>query len=69
MRSWPTAYPLRRDHRTRVQISSGAFPRYNHNPDPNEPRETATIPRVADQKVFHDPAAPPMVILPVRQPE
>ncbi|MCT9078698.1 CocE/NonD family hydrolase [Streptomyces fulvoviolaceus] len=66
VRLWPTAYRFRRGHRIRVQVSSGAFPRYNRNPGTGEPRATATTLRAADQEVFHDPAHPSAVILPVR---
>ena len=65
VRLWPTAYRFRRGHRIRVQVSSGAFPRYNRNPGTGEPRATAATLRAADQKVFHDPAHPSAVILPV----
>ncbi|MFE3857903.1 CocE/NonD family hydrolase [Streptomyces griseorubiginosus] len=64
---WPTAHRFRAGHRIRVQVSSGAFPRYNRNPGTGEPRATATTLRAADQQVFHDPACPSAVILPVRQ--
>lgn len=64
---WPTAHRFKRGHRIRVQVSSGAFPRYNRNPGTGEPRATATTLRAAAQQVFHDPAHPSAVILPVRQ--
>ncbi|MFC9427634.1 CocE/NonD family hydrolase [Streptomyces sp. NPDC056987] len=67
VRLWPTAYRFRRGHRIRVQVSSGAFPRYNRNPGTGEPRATATTLRPADQQVFHDPEHPSAIILPVRQ--
>ncbi|MER6959948.1 CocE/NonD family hydrolase [Streptomyces sp. NPDC000618] len=63
---WPTAYRFKRGHRIRVQISSGAFPRYNRNPGTGEPRAIATTLRAAHQQVFHDPAHPSAVILPTR---
>jgi putative CocE/NonD family hydrolase len=69
VRLWPTAYRFKRGHRIRVQVSSGAFPRYNRNPGTGEPRATATTLRAADQQVFHDATHPSAVILPVRQPE
>jgi putative CocE/NonD family hydrolase len=62
---WPTAYRFRRGHRIRVQVSSGAFPRYNRNPGTGEARAKATTLRTATQEVFHDPAHPSAVILPV----
>jgi putative CocE/NonD family hydrolase len=64
---WPTAYRFKRGHRIRVQVSSGAFPRYNRNLGAGEPRATATTMRTAQQQVFHDPQHPSGVILPIRQ--
>lgn len=64
---WPTAYRFRSGHRIRVQVSSGAFPRYNRNPGTGEPRATAATLRIADQQVLHDPEHPSAIILPVRQ--
>jgi putative CocE/NonD family hydrolase len=65
VRLWPTAYRFRRGHRVRVQVSSGAFPRYNRNPGTGEPRATATTLRAADQQVLHDEAHPSCITLPV----
>ncbi|MGW0711414.1 CocE/NonD family hydrolase [Streptomyces sp. NPDC002643] len=64
---WPTAHRFKRGHRIRVQVSSGAFPRYNRNPGSGEPRATATALIPADQLVFHDPYHPSAVILPMRR--
>jgi putative CocE/NonD family hydrolase len=64
---WPTAYRFKRGHRIRVQVSSGAFPRYARNPGTGEPRATATTLRAADQAVYHDPTHPSAVILPTRE--
>ncbi|MEW1722879.1 hypothetical protein [Streptomyces sp. NPDC093109] len=50
----------------RVQVSSGAFPRYNRNPGTGEPRATTARLRSADQQVFHDPEHPSAIILPLR---
>jgi hypothetical protein len=63
---WPTAYRFKHGHRIRVQVSSGAFARYNRNPGTGEPRGSAVTLRAADQQVFHDPEHPSAVILPVR---
>ncbi|GAA2404156.1 CocE/NonD family hydrolase [Actinomadura vinacea] len=65
VRLWPTAYRFGRGHRIRVQVSSGAFPRYARNPGTGEPHATATTLRAADQEVHHDPEHPSAVILPV----
>jgi len=66
VRLWPTAYRFQRGHRIRVQVSSGAFPRYARNPGTGESRATATTLRAADQAVYHDPAHPSAIVLPVR---
>ena len=67
VRLWPTAYRFKRGHRIRVQVSSGAFPRYARNPGTGEPHATATTLRAADQQVYHEPSYPSAVLLPVRQ--
>jgi putative CocE/NonD family hydrolase len=66
VRLWPTAYRFKRGHRIRVQVSSGAFPRFARNPGTGEPRATATTLQAADQAVYHDPEHPSAVVLPVR---
>jgi uncharacterized protein len=58
---WPTAHRLRRGHRLRVQVSSGAHPRYARNPGTGEPPATATRLVAADQEVFHDAERPSSV--------
>jgi uncharacterized protein len=67
VRLWPTAHRFKAGHRVRVQVSSGAFPRYGRNPGTGEPRATATALRPADQEVYRDTAHPSAIILPVRQ--
>ena len=67
VRLWPTAHRFRRGHRIRVQVASGAFPRYARNPGTGEPHATATRLVVADQAVYHDPGHPSAIILPMRQ--
>ena len=62
---WPTAYRFKRGHRIRVQVSSGAFPRYARNPGSGEPRASATRLVAADQSVYHDQDRPSAIILPV----
>ena len=66
VRLWPTAYRFRRGHRIRVQVSSGAFPRFARNSGTGEPRAAATRLLPADQAVYHGAAHPSAVILPVR---
>ncbi|ADP82118.1 CocE/NonD family hydrolase [Pseudofrankia inefficax] len=67
VRLFATAHRFKQGHRIRVQISSGAFPRYNRNPGTGEPRGSATTLRAASQTVFHDETHPSAVILPVRR--
>ena len=67
VRLWPTAHRFKRGHRIRLQVSSGAFPRYARNPGTGEPHATATRLLPADQQVYHDGTHPSAVILPVRQ--
>ena len=62
---WPTAYRFRPGQRLRVQVSSGAHPRFARNPGSGEPLATATTLKVAEQIVYHDPAHPSAVLLPV----
>ncbi|NGY63070.1 CocE/NonD family hydrolase [Lentzea sp. NEAU-D13] len=63
---WATAHRFKRGHRIRVQVSSGAFPRYARNHGTGEPIGTAIELRAADQTVHHDPARPSAIILPCK---
>lgn len=62
---WPTAHGFRRGHRLRLQVSSGAHPRFARNTGSGEPLGAATTLIAADQTVYHDPDHPSAVILPV----
>lgn len=62
---WPTAYHFSKGQRLRVQVSSGAHPRFARNPGSGEPTATATKLFAADQMVYHDPAHPSAILLPV----
>jgi uncharacterized protein len=66
VRMWPTAYRFKVGHRIRIQVSSGAFPRYARNTGTGEPHQTATTLKPAAQEIFHDPEHPSAVILPVK---
>lgn len=65
---WPAAHLFRRDHRIRVQVSSGAHPRFSRNLGSGEPFGSATTMRVAEQQVWHDADHPSAIVLPVRDP-
>ena len=62
---WPTAHRFAAGHRIRVQVSSGAHPRYARNPGTGEDPLRATRLVAADQEVFHDEARPSSVTLSV----
>ncbi|MHB8463547.1 MAG: CocE/NonD family hydrolase [Acidimicrobiales bacterium] len=63
---WPTAQRFRAGHRIRVQVSSGAHPRFVRNLGTAEPIATATTMRVAHQAIYHDQRHPSAIVLPVR---
>jgi len=62
---WPTAYHFRKGQRLRVQVSSGAHPRFARNLGTGEPLATGTKMQAANQTIYHDPAHPSRIILPV----
>jgi uncharacterized protein len=62
---WPTAYRFRAGHRIRLQLSSGAHPRWSRNLGSGEPIGTATLMFAADQTIYHDSAHPSSLTLPV----
>jgi uncharacterized protein len=62
---WPTAHQFLPGHRVRLQVSSGAHPRYARNPGSGEPLATAVTLHTARQAVYHDPPRPSAVLLPV----
>jgi putative CocE/NonD family hydrolase len=62
---WPTAHRFGAGHRVRVQVSSGAHPRYARNPGTGEDPVRATRLVPAEQEVFHDAARPSSVTLSV----
>jgi putative CocE/NonD family hydrolase len=63
---WPTAQRFRAGHRIRIQVCSGAHPRFARNFGTGEPIATATTMRVAHQAIHHDPQRPSAMILPVK---
>jgi len=62
---WPTAHRFRAGHRIRVQVSSGAFPRFARNPGTGESHATATRMVAADQAVHVGGEHASAIILPV----
>jgi uncharacterized protein len=62
---WPTACWFQKGHQLRVQVSSGAHPRYSRNLGSGEPLASATSMVVAEQRVWHDAERPSAIILPI----
>jgi putative CocE/NonD family hydrolase len=62
---WPTAYHFAKDHALRLQVSSGAFPRFDRNPGTNDPLGLAVQLLPSEQTVYHDYQHPSVLILPV----
>ena len=62
---WPTANRFRRGQRIRLQVSSGAHPRFARNPGSGECVGEETTLKLAEQTVYHDPAHPSSITLPV----
>ena len=65
---WSIGHVFRRGHRLRVQITSSNFPRWDRNLNTGTATGTGTTMAVADQTVYHDPARPSRIILPVVPP-
>jgi putative CocE/NonD family hydrolase len=62
---WPTAHQFKAGHRIRLQVSSGAHPRYARNPGSGAPLATATTLHAARQAVYRDRTHPSAILLPV----
>lgn len=62
---WPTAYRFKKGHRIRLQVSSGAFPRWARNTGSGERLGTATQLHIAEQEIYHDSKHPSALILPI----
>jgi putative CocE/NonD family hydrolase len=61
---WPMAHRFAAGHRIRLQVSSGAHPRYMRNPCTGEDPNTATRTRAVDIEILRDGAHPSAVVLP-----
>lgn len=62
---WPLAHRFRRGHRIRLQISSGAHPRFGRNPGTGEPLATGRSLHPSEHEIFHDHDHPSAVWLPI----
>ncbi len=63
----PTAHRFRSGHRLRLQVSSGAHPRFARNLGIGGALAEATEMAVDERALFHDPARPSRLVLPVEQ--
>jgi uncharacterized protein len=61
---WPLGHRFAAGHRIRLQVSSGAHPRYARNPGTGEDPLTATALQPVDIEVLHDARHPSVLILP-----
>ncbi len=64
---WPTANCFKKGHCIRLQVSSGAHPRFARNLGSGEPLATATRLIPANQEVFHDADHPSAILFPVHR--
>ncbi len=61
---WPMGHRFAAGHRIRLQVSSGAHPRYARNPGTGEDLATATTLRPVDIEVLHGTRHPSLLVLP-----
>jgi hypothetical protein len=61
---WPTGHRFAAGHRIRLQVSSGAHPRYARNPGTGEDQATATALAPVDIEVLHGAQHSSVLILP-----
>ncbi len=61
---WPIGHRFAAGHRIRLQVSSGAHPRYARNPGTGEDPTTATTLQAVDVEVLRSAAHPSLLVLP-----
>lgn len=66
---WPIGHRFAAGHRIRLQISSGAHPRYARNPGTGEDpaRATSATLRAVDIRILRDAGHPSRLVLPAIQ--
>jgi hypothetical protein len=62
---WPIGHSFAAGHRIRLQVSSGAHPRFARNPGTGEVSASATELRAVDVVLLHDHGHPSALILPL----
>src|SRR5262249_33942600 len=65
---WATAYRFAPTHRIRLQVSSGAHPRWSRNLGAGEMTALDTEMKPAHQTIYHDVTHPSALVLPVFAP-
>jgi putative CocE/NonD family hydrolase len=63
---WPTAQRFRKGHRIRVQVTSGAHPRFARNLGTGEPLATGTEGLASEQSIHHGPGFASAIHLPAQ---
>jgi putative CocE/NonD family hydrolase len=66
---WPIAHRFAAGNRIRLQVSSGAHPRYARNPGTGENPLLAENQRSVDVEILHGPAHPSAFVLPTSSPD
>ncbi len=61
---WPMGHRFAAGHRVRLQVSSGAHPRYARNPGTGEDATTATSMQPVAVELLHGPEHPSVLVLP-----
>jgi hypothetical protein len=61
---WPIGHRFAQGHRIRLQVSSGAHPRYARNPGTGQDPVTATELRTAEIEILRGPESPSALVLP-----
>ncbi|MBV9364783.1 MAG: X-Pro dipeptidyl-peptidase, partial [Solirubrobacterales bacterium] len=61
---WPMGHRFAAGHSVRLQVSSGAHPRYARNPGTGEDPMTATALRAVAIEILHDESHPSRLSLP-----
>lgn len=64
---WPIGHRFAAGHRIRLQVSSGAHPRYARNPGTGEDRASATATRAVEVELLHDLDHPSVLVLPAQE--
>lgn len=64
---WPIGHRFASGHRIRLQVSSGAHPRYARNPGTGEDPLTATTLQAVDVELLHGRDQPSVLILPLNR--